>query len=227
MAKTIDVLEYIKKQVIFNNLALENKLDKYRSYINLVLYRLNKSGRIYKIERDKYTVYGDPFLISSHILWPSYISGWSALRYHNLTEQIPNHISIVAIKNKRAIKFINTSIIFKKVKKQVFFGYEKIKYSNFEVFIANPEKAIIDSALLGLVSVSEAKEIFLSNIKKISITRLLIYLKKIGNKSLIKRVGYLLDISNKECYKKLKKHIDATYIPLDNSKKNIGTKNKK
>lgn len=225
MAKTIDVMEYLKKFVVFDSLILENKLNKSRQYTNLVLYRLQKSGRIRKIERNKYTLYDDPFLLASRIIWPSYISGSTALEYYKLTEQIPHNINVITTRNKRNLQLNNAKITFKKVKAENFFGYEKIKYNDFEIFIANPEKAIIDSALLRMSSFSEIIEIVLNN--KLKITRLLGYLKKIKNKSLIKRFGYLLELSGKDYSKEFKNFIDATYIPLDYSKKKTGKKNKK
>ena len=225
MAKTIDLVEYLKKFVVFDSLILENKLNKSRQYTNLVLYRLQKCGRIRKIERNRYTLYDDPFLLASRIIWPSYISGSTALEYYKLTEQIPHNINVIATRNKRNLQLNNVKITFKRVKTRNFFGYEKIKYNDFEIFIANPEKAIIDCALFKMSSFSEIIEIVLNN--KLKIIRLLEYLKKIKNKSLIKRFGYLLELSGKDYFKEFKNFIDATYIPLDYSKKRTGKKNEK
>ena len=225
MAKTIDILEYLKKYVVFDSLILENKLNKSRQYINLVLFRLQKSRRIHKIERNKYTLHDDPFLLASRLIWPSYISGLTALEYYNLTEQVPHHITVIATRNKRNLQLNNVKITFKKVKTENFFGYEKVKYNDFEIFIASPEKAIIDSALLKMSSFSEIMEIVLNN--KLKIAKLLKYLKRIGNKSLIKRFGYLLELLGKDYYPELKKFIDATYVPLDYANKKTAKKNEK
>ena len=175
MAKAIDILEYLKKYVIFDRLILENKLNKHRQYTNLFLHILQKKGRIYKIERNKYTLYDDPFLLASRIIWPSYISGLVALEYHKLTEQVPQNINVITTKNRGNLKINNVKIIFKKLKTENFFGYEKMKYSGFEIFIASPEKAIIDSALLKMSSFSETMEIILN--KKLKTAKLLNYLK--------------------------------------------------
>jgi len=123
------------------------------------------------------------------------------------------------------LRFNNIKIVFKKIKGKNFFGYEKIKYNNFEIFIANPEKAIIDSALLKMSSFSEIIEIFFNN--KLKIVKLLKYLKKTKNKSLIKRFGYLLELKGKDHYQELKKFVDTTYVPLDYSKKKTGKRNEK
>jgi|SRR3989344_9109281 len=225
MTKMIDLLEYLRKYIVFDTLTLENEINKTRNYSNLVLYRLEKTGRIHKIEKNKYTLYKDPFLLASRIIWPSYISGWAAFKYYNLTEQIPHDISVITTRSKRNLRFNNIKIVFKKIKGKNFFGYEKIKYNNFEIFIANPEKAIIDSALLKMSSFSEIIEIFFNN--KLKIVKLLKYLKKTKNKSLIKRFGYLLELKGKDHYQELKKFVDTTYVPLDYSKKKTGKRNEK
>lgn len=227
MTKIIENLEYFKKYPVFDSLVLRNKLDKSREYTNLFLYRLTKRKLIMRIEKNKYTVFDDPFLIASRIIWPSYISCWSALNYHHLTEQVPSDIWVVVTKNKKDIKFSNTNIRFIKIKTNCFFGYNKVKYCNLDIFIANPEKAIIDSILLGKISFSEVKDIILSNVKRIKIRKFLSYLVRIGNKSLIKRFGFLFESIGRDYYRTLKRYIDATYIPLDYSKKTIGEKNKK
>ncbi len=227
MAQIVEILEYLRKYPVFNNLILQNKLDKSREYTKLYLYRLKRRGYIHEIERNKYTLHDDAFLIASRIIWPSYASCWTALNYHHLTEQIPHVISVITTKSKKPIKFRNTLIEFIKINKKKFFGYEKARYNSFEVFIADAEKSIIDSALLRRASFSEIMEIVSANINEIRINTFLKYIRRAGNKSLIKRFGYLLEILGKDYYKKLKSFIDAAYIPLDYSKKIEGKKNKK
>lgn len=227
MTQIVEVLEYLKKYPVFNNTTVQNKLNKSRNYTKLFLYRIKKRGYIYKIEKNKYTTSADAFLIASRIVWPSYISCWSALNYHNLTEQVPHSVSVITTKSKKSIEFSGTQIDFIKLNKNNFFGYEKVKYNNFEIFVADPEKSIVDSALLRKVSFSEIMEIMSNNVNKIKINRLLQYAKRTGNKSLMKRFGYLFENLGKDYYNKIKNFIDAAYTPLDYSKNLYGKKNKK
>lgn len=219
MAQIIELLDYLKKYPVFTNTILQNNIDKSREYTNLLLYRLKKRKLIYQIEKDKYTLYNDAFLIASRLIWPSYISCWSSLKFHNMTEQVVQNITVVTTRDKMPIRFNNIQIIFVKLKAKNFFGYEKVKYENFEIFMADKEKSIIDSAILRKVSFQELREIISANFKIIDINKLVNYLKRTGNKSLIKRLGYLFESLGKDCYSNLKKYIDATYIPLDYSKR--------
>ena len=223
--KTLDSIEYLKKFPVFSAKTITAKAS--RGYINLYLYRLEKRHLIERIKKNLYTIYKDSFLIASRIVWPSYISCWSSLKFHNLTEQVPNAVFVVVPRYKKTLIFQKTPIYFIATKSKNIFGYEKIIYKGFEIFIADKEKAIIDSALFKKASFSELQEIISNNLGQLSIKKFLKYLKKIRNKSLIKRFGYVFDMLEKDCSKELKRYIDKVYIPLDYSKKKMGTKNKK
>ena len=223
--RTLESIEYFKKFPVFSTKTISARAS--RGYINLYLHRLEKKHLIERIEKNLYTIYKDPFLIASRIVWPSYISCWSSLKFHNLTEQVPNAVFVIAPYYKKTIIFQKIPIYFIATKSKNIFGYEKVIYKGFEIFIADKEKAIIDSALFKKASFSELQEIISHNLKQLSIKKFLKYLKKIGNKSLIKRLGYVLDILGKDCNKELKKYVDKVYIPLDYAKKKSGIKNKK
>jgi len=227
--KIIQLLNTLKKYPIFNLLTIQKITKKDKPYSRLLIYRLKKKKLIYKIEKDKYTLSKDPFLIASRIIWPSYISCFSALRYYNLTEQLPQIIQIITTKKrrKRVLTFQKTKIKFITIKQRYFFGFNKVHYENFEIFTAEPEKALIDAALFKDMSFSEIKDILKSNLKEFNLNNLVKCLQKIKNKSLIKRFGYALSELNKDYYSKLRSYIDHNYVPLDYLLPNKGRKNEK
>ncbi len=102
-----------------------------------------------------------------------------------------------------------------------------MKYEGFDVFVADAEKAIIDSALLGEISTPEIKEILKNNIKELNLGRLVAHLRRAGNKSLIKRFGYLLESMGKDYFRRFRRFIDDTYVPLNRSGMAVGNKNEK
>src|SRR3989338_3035080 len=87
--KKIELIKELEKYPVFNLKTAREIIEKDSNYSKLVVHRLNKEGLIFEIEKNKYTTKKDPILISSSIIWLCYISGWSALRYYNLTEQLP------------------------------------------------------------------------------------------------------------------------------------------
>ncbi len=79
-----EIRNALKNYPVFTVRDLASLLDKKRNYAYLQAYRWKKQKLIYEIEKGKYTMEKDPFLISSWIVWPSYISGWAAIHYYHL-----------------------------------------------------------------------------------------------------------------------------------------------
>ena len=220
--KTIELLKILQDYPLFTENDLAKILDKSPEYIKTLLYRLRKQRLIYRIERGKYSIYEDILVFASYIYMPSYISLWTALRYYNLTEQLPRTIFVMIPKSRKSLKFKNTSIEF--IKTKYFFGFRKERYSNFDIFMAEPEKALIDS----LLSKKVPFDVIIKAIKtkQVNIKKLTNYAIEIKNKTLIKRLGFFLEENNLEC-EKLKKFIDNNYIILDFALRRKGKKNKK
>ena len=226
--KKIELLKELGKYPLFNLKTVRDMTNKDGNYTKLLIQRLKKDKLIFEIEKNKYTLNKDSFTIASNMIWPCYISGWSAVSYYHLTDQIPQAIFVITTRarKKREIIFNNTKIIFTRVKPKYFFGYKRERYGDYDIFIAEKEKALIDSALLKKISFSEICDIIKDNVEDINIPLLIKYLIKIKNKSLMKRFGFLLDrlnIKNDE----LSRLIDFKYIPLDELISKKGKKDKK
>src|SRR3989344_4148923 len=100
--KKLEILERMRKEPVFTSKLLQ--LFNI-SYANLYLHRLEEQKLIKRIVKNLYTVYSDPFLIASRIVWPSYLSCWSAMKFHNLTEQVPFSLYVIIPYYKREIIF--------------------------------------------------------------------------------------------------------------------------
>ena len=226
--KKIELLKELGKYPLFNLKTVRDMTNKDGNYTKLLIHRLKKDKLIFEIEKNKYTLNKDSFTIASNIIWPCYISGWSAVSYYHLTDQIPQAIFVITTRarKKREIIFNNTKIIFTRVKPKYFFGYKRERYGDYDIFIAEKEKALIDSALLKKISFSEICDIIKDNVEDINIPLLIKYLIKIKNKSLMKRFGFLLDRLNIK-NDKLSRLIDFKYIPLDELISKKGKKDKK
>lgn len=227
--KKLELIRELEKYPVLSLKTVKETIKKDSRYAKLVVYRLKKEKLIFEIEKNKYTLQKDPLVVASNITWPSYVSCWPALRYYNLTEQLPQVIFIITTRARknREINLDNSKIIFIKTKPKYFFGYKKERYGNFNIFIADKEKALIDSALFRKISFSEISEIVKNNRDELNENIIINYLIKIKNKALIKRFGFLLDKIGADNYDKLGKFIDFKYIPLEYAIKAKGGKNKK
>ncbi|MBI4980278.1 hypothetical protein HZC30_01825 [Candidatus Woesearchaeota archaeon] len=226
---TEKLLEQLKPYPVFDLIKVARKLKTNQRYLRLFVHRLKQKKVILSIEKNKYTMCKDPWVVASNITWPSYISGWAALRHHNLTEQLPNLIEVVTSKKrrKRELSFQGMSFKFITTKPALMFGFTKNIREEKELFMAEPEKALLDAALFKMISFSEIRDIIRSNFPRLRREKLVSYLLKAGNKSLIKRFGYILDQAGKDYYARLQKYIDHNYIPLDYSLPVRGKKNLK
>ena len=177
-----------------------------RIYLN----RLSKRKIIHQIERNKYTIHKDPFLIASKIYIPSYISLLSALRFHDMTTQLPINIDILTPNRAGSIEFEDTRIQF--FRSSYIWGYHNYDYQGFPIAIADPEKALIDCIILK----SPIHMVFEALLmRKINIRKTTNYLIKIKNISLMKRMGFLLDCAGLDIYPKVQSYLDSNYVLLE------------
>ncbi|MFW6285760.1 MAG: type IV toxin-antitoxin system AbiEi family antitoxin domain-containing protein [Nanoarchaeota archaeon] len=206
-------LSILNKFAYFNHKQFSAFLNINNSEV--VLSRLNKNKKIEKIEKGKYTLHNDELIYATIITIPSYLSGLSALYYYGLTTQIPIKHTIITQNQKKSFKNFN----FIKVNKNYFFGYNKVNYKNFDLFIANKEKLLIDLVNFQYLGVSII-DLNLLLKEKLNIKLIINYLKKINKISLIKRIGFLLEQNNIDIYNYFEKQIkkDKNYILLNTNK---------
>lgn len=212
-----DIKELFSKVPVFSVADLTQVISN-RTYAKKFISAMVERKKVKRIRKDLYTYHDDPFLISTFILRPSYISGISALSYHQMITQIPKEVFCCTSKPTKTYFFIER-IGFHQTKS--FFGFEMKKYLGFDIPIATPEKALIDS--IGYTPISVTEEAF----EDIDPERMIIYLQQIKKSNIIKRIGYLLETHEHDAFPILKKYINDKYIPLDPLAKHKGTKDRK
>jgi predicted transcriptional regulator of viral defense system len=166
-------------------------LRKPKSYVELFLHRCVKKGLIGRVERGLYYVLArsNEYEIASSIVHPSYISMVSALSYYGLTTQIPRVVYVISTKRHKPIRNVQGfDIVFKRIKKEMLFGYGK--KSGGTVFMADPEKAIVD--IFYFHDVDDLDEDALKKPSRIDVDKLLMYAMKSGKRSVIAEVAKLL-----------------------------------
>lgn len=146
------------------------------------LYLLNKE------ERD---IEPSLFYLANQIIIPSYVSMESALSYYGL---IPEFVSqVTSITSRKTIRFKNDFGIFtyQHLSPKNFTGFDSIKENtNFNVFIAIPEKAVVDFLYLNLSKFDTSnKNIFtesyrFQNSKNLSQKKLRTYAENFESKKL-------------------------------------------
>ena len=136
------------------------------------------------------------FFLSNFIYKPSYISLHTALAFYGI---IPEAVTqITAVSSMKTAYFQNniSQFSYKKMKSELFFGYEQKPFGDRTISIATPEKAILDLLYLYPFYNTESEienlrfdEDFVRN--ELNIEKFLLYLNKFNNKKLSKRVDIL------------------------------------
>lgn len=160
-------------------------------YAYTMLNRLLNQNKIRQLKKGKYTAIDNVYVIFSNLYVPSYISFWTASYLKGYTKQIVNTIHIVTTRNYPSISYENYLVIFHKISKKLFFGYEKKKQGDYFVFIAEDEKLLLDSIILQQ-NIGNFDEL-LKIVKSVSLEKIISYLNIINNCALNKRVGFLLE----------------------------------
>jgi len=176
-----------------------------------ILRRLKAEELVRPVRAGKYLLLGfqpervlsNPMFIATRLAYPAYVSYWSALHFHGLTEQVPRTVpstglraSFVATTRKcRPLDFDGARFVFVKVAPYKFFGYRREIIGDLPVLVAEVEKALVDSLdqpryAGGLLEV--AKALYHAR-EQLDPERLAEYANRMRNRSLCSRLGYLLD----------------------------------
>lgn len=222
--KTIELLNKLKTKPIVRvqDIARIAYCDK--EYAKLIINRLKKAKLLKKLRRNAYTTKDDILVIASNITFPSYISFWYASYRLGYTEQIVNTIHIATTRKIKPIDFEGYRLKFIPLKH--FFGYKKIKTIEGDIFIVEGEKLLIDAFLKPKEcgNLDEIEKIFENS--KISKEKLVEYLHKLDNQTIIKKVGFTLEkLKGVDISKTFK--IDDNYVILDPFLKKWNKINKK
>jgi predicted transcriptional regulator of viral defense system len=178
-----DLRDWASDRPLFTLEDAQRALDIERASLREKLSRLVRRGELRRIERGKYTVHDDPTIYATYLEHPSYLSLWSALRYYDLTTQQPTRVQVMAATSRadlEAIAFYRTSRMF---------GFGRRRYGDFEVFVADEERLLLDCLARPEVSVADLTDL----LAVVDPDGAMTYAARYGQRAMKKRVGYLLE----------------------------------
>jgi len=214
---TIGLLAELRKLSVFDLARFASLAGLEPGYARLRLFRLARQGHVHRLQRNVYTVQDDPLIVASRIVWPGYISLWYALNYHGLTEQVPQAITVITTVGtfRKRIDFGNMRIQFVRTDPKYFFGFERLAIGGHQVFMARPEKALIDALLLHRISVPELYDIIKSGREKLDTTLMEELALRCQRPALASRLGYLLEALGHKTGPRLLELASRSDLPLD------------
>lgn len=209
-------MNYNKFKNIFINypLILSKHLKSFEDEQTILnqLNRWKNKGLIIKLKKGIYIlneidrkILPSDLFIANQLYYPSYISLEFALSYYGL---IPEKVTqITSVTTKKTDKFINKlgTYIYQHIKTNAFKGFKIIKDDNdFDVFIAEPEKAILDFLYLKLNDIKIFdNDIFyesfrFQNVEKLKSKKIISFAKLFNNTKLIKLSEYFCEFIKSE-----------------------------
>lgn len=202
--KNIDKLA--KNRNYFTIAEAKQELGLAMEAVSQVLFRLEKAGRIERVEKGKYIIIPlgsekgkytlHEFVIGSRLVKNYSIAYWSALHYYGLTEQIPSTVFIQTTERKKrsTLQVFGVNYRFIRVKKEKMFGDTVQWIENEKINITDREKTIIDcldrpDLCGGIIEAAKAVKSREYDMKK-----LVEYSGKTGSSAVVRRLGYLAGI---------------------------------
>lgn len=166
----------------------------------------------------------DPWIVASKIYSPCYLGGWIAAEHWELTDQIFKDLVIFTLKKFRTRKteIQGTSYILSLTSKKMLFGLSHVWRKSFKVKISDPSRTLVDILNIpstggGIRHISEiANNYFNSENRNDEL--LATYIKRIGNRTIYKRLGYIIEklkIDAPQLSVICKKNISKGYSILD------------
>lgn len=187
-----------------------------RSYLALLLHRLERAGLVRRVKRGTYALTAGlpgfpdahPFAIGMALVDPSAISGWSALNHHGLTDQVPRVITLTtpkrvvtpamrgAVRTAASVwdvagqRYEIVSVVPAR-----FFGFEDTWVGESRVRIFDRERALLDCFALPrrFGGLAEGLAVVEEHLRDLDIDRLVRHALRYGAVSIAKRVGCALE----------------------------------
>jgi len=168
-------------RLVFNYNQLSRALGYERNLVKVYASRLVKRGLASKIADGIISFTDDRFIIATQLVEPSYISMTSALYLQELILQAPSYVECITTHGTKRI----LEIEYHKIHPKLFFGYERKERGQSYIFLATPEKAVLDMVYLGLLYPLIQQEV----LPRLNKERLLNYAKRFKETRKGKRVA--------------------------------------
>lgn len=143
-------LERNKYYVFSYNDLLSFYPDEKKATLQKAIYRWTKKGWIYSLKKGIYELtYPKDFSISdmyiaNQLYSPSYVSLETALSNYSIIPEVSMAVTSITTKPTRKFKNKHGLFIYRTVKPVAFTGYYVEKQGDFNILIAEPEKALVD-----------------------------------------------------------------------------------
>jgi predicted transcriptional regulator of viral defense system len=191
---------------LFTITQAQQELGADAPYAANILYRLAAKGWLQRIERGKYRLIPleagpeaqwaeHEFRIAATLAAPYYLAYATALAYYGYTERALNPVWIATTRARKLLTLDGITYRFVGLNARKFFGYTHIQILETPIAMAEREKALADGfdhpEYCGGV-IEAAKGLWYGH-DEIDRERLVVYGRRLANRSALKRLGFWLE----------------------------------
>ena len=174
-----------------------------------LLHDLANKGWLRRLERGKYLIlpleagmsghYTEhEFIIASGLVSPYYIGYWTALNHYGYTEQFAATIFVATPKRKLRVRTGGVNYRFVNLSQAKFFGWRGESLEGHSFIISDREKTVLDCLdrpdLCGGIAEAVKGLWYGFQQKELDTGRINSYIERMGNGTLLKRMGYLCEV---------------------------------
>ncbi len=198
MAKSVNRSDFMVKIkakgiAVFSSRDIEVLFKVSKVAATFLLHRYSKQGFILQARQGLY-VFPDavpPETYLANVLYgPSYISGEFALSYHGIIPETVYEITSVTTKSTRRFEALGKVYSYRRIKQSAFAGYSVEKQGKFAFYLADPEKAFVDTLYYRVIFGKQPISRF--NREKINKRKALSYAGLFRNRKLISALNEAL-----------------------------------
>ena len=163
--------------------------------VEVQISRWQKTGKLIQLKRGVYLLSESyrktdisEYYIASVLKKPSYLSLEKALEYHGMIPEAVRVFTSVTTKSPTSFTSKLGTFDYRHIKNSLFWGYDSMELNKQTVFIASPEKALLDFLYLKKVKVSlgYVEELRLQNLEKFNPDRFMQYARRFKRQNILR-----------------------------------------
>jgi len=201
-----------EKKTIIRVPDVQDALHCSSDYAYFLLHKLERKGWLERIRAGVYqfvpAAYGYPekippanaFVVGAALIDPYYFSYYTSNSYYGFTTQMPFTLFIATTKKKAKVEWQSVTFKFVTLSKHKFFGYRIERVLDADVYIAEPEKSLVDSFDKPHYAggIEQLVRIIWRGFRKINKEKLVDYAIRMKSHALVQRLGFIIDFLTRE-----------------------------
>jgi len=235
-----------EKRAITRAIDVQNALHCSPDYAYFLLHNLERKKWLERVATGVYqfvpAAYGYPekvppanaFVVGAAFVEPYYFSYYTSNSHYGFTTQMPFTFFIATTKKKPKVEWQSVTFKFVTLSRRKFFGYQIKRVFEAEVYMADPEKSLVDSFDKPHYAggIEQLARITWRGFARIDQSKLVDYAIKMKSYALVQRLGFIIDSLTREglvkplpsdLRKLLLNNVGRTPIYLDTRKPKTGS----